>query len=113
MSFFDSDIVIKEANEISFLQQDILNRMPRIPLMEKDERIKFFDDMIDLIERQKIFYSRLSLSDDPRAQDLKEQFRQAAIMLGMDANGVNMMEIYDTFKESMMSVRKQVLDGLL
>lgn len=113
MSFFDSEIVRKEANEISFLQQDILNRMPRIPLMEHDERVQFFDDMIDLIERQKIFYSRLSLSDDPRAQELKEQFRQAAIMLGMDANGVNMMEIYDTFKESMMSVRKQVLDGLL
>lgn len=113
MSFFDSEIVRKEANEISFLQQDIIKRMPRIPLMELDERIQFFDDMIDLIDRQKIFYSRLSLSDDPMAQDLKEQFKQAATMLGMPTGHMNMMDIYEDFKKSMTTVRQQVLDGTL
>lgn len=113
MSFFDSEIVRKEANEISFLQQDILKRMPRIPLMELNERVQFFDDMIDLIDRQKIFYSRLSLSDDPMAQDLKEQFRQAAAMLGMPTGHMNMMDIYEDFKKSMETVRQQVLDGTI
>jgi hypothetical protein len=113
MSFFDSEIVRKEANEISFLQQDIMKRMARIPIMERDERIQFFDDMIDLIDRQKIFYSRLSLSDDPKAQELKEQFRQAAAILGMPSGHMNMMDIYEDFKKSMELVRQQVLDGTL
>lgn len=113
MSFFDSEIVRQEARKISELQQEIIKIIPTIPTIPKDERIEYFDKMISLIELQKIFYNRLSLSDDPKAQDLKEQFRQAAIMLGMPANHVNMNLIYDDFIESMEDLRRQTLDGTL
>jgi hypothetical protein len=111
MSFFDSEIVRREAEEISDLQQEIIKIIPQIPILPYNERIEYFDKMIDLIERQKIFYNRLSLSDDPRAQDLKEQFRQAAIMLGMSPNHLNMNQIYDDFIESMTDLRQQTIDG--
>jgi hypothetical protein len=111
MSFFDSEIVRKEAEEISDLQQEVIKIIPRIPTLAQDDRIKYFDKMIDLIERQKIFYNRLSLSDDPRAQDLKEQFKQAAVMLGMSPNHLNMNQIYDDFIESMADLKQQTLDG--
>lgn len=111
MSFFDSEIVRKEAEEISLKQQEILNRMPFITMMETDDKINFFDAMLDLIERQKVFYMRLNLSDDPMAVEMKDQFRSAAAMLGMDTKKMNMMEIYDGFKKNMENVRQQVLDG--
>lgn len=113
MSFFDSEIVRKEAEEISLKQQEILNRMPFITMMETDDKINFFDAMIELIERQKVFYMRLNLSDDPDANEMKAQFRNAATMLGMDTKKMNMMEIYDGFKKNMENVRQQVLDGEL
>ncbi|MGA1713424.1 MAG: DUF1825 family protein [bacterium] len=113
MSFFDSEIVRKEAEEISLKQQEILNRMPFITMMETDDKINFFDAMIELIERQKVFYMRLNLSDDPDANEMKSQFRSAAAMLGMDTKKMNMMEIYDGFKKNMENVRQQVLDGEL
>lgn len=111
MSFFDSEIVRQEAQEISLKQQEILNRMPFIPMMESDDKVDFFDAMLDLIERQKVFYMRLNLSDDPMAVEMKDQFRNAAKMLGMDTSKMNMMEIYDGFKKNMENVRQQVLDG--
>lgn len=113
MSFFDSEIVRNEAREISELQQEIITVIPKLPILPRTERVEYFDKMIDLIERQKIFYNRLSLSDDPRAQDLKDQFRQAAIMLGMNANSLNMNEVYDNFIESMTDLRQQTVDGRL
>ena len=111
MSFFDSKIVQQEAEEISLKQQEIVNRMPFIPMMTSDDRIDFFDAMLDLIERQKIFYMRLNLSDDPMAKELKAEFRRAAKTLGMDAEGLDMLGIYDSFRENMENVRQQVLDG--
>ena len=111
MSFFDSKIVQQEAQEISLKQQEIVNRMPFIPMMTSDDRIDFFDAMLELIERQKIFYMRLNLSDDPMAKELQAEFRRAAKTLGMDADGLDMLGIYDSFRENMENVRQQVLDG--
>ena len=113
MSFFDSEIVQKEAEEINLRQQEIVNRMPFIPLMDLDDRIEFFDAMLDLIERQKIFYMRLNLSDDPMAIHLKEEFRHGAKAMGLDADGLDMMDIYEGFRKNMENVRQQVLDGEL
>ena len=113
MSFFESEIVQKEAEEINLKQQEIVNRLPFIPLMETDDRIEFFDAMLDLIERQKVFYMRLNLSDDPMALRLKQEFRDAARRIGMDADGLNMLDIYDKFRDNMENVRQQVLDGEL
>jgi len=113
MSFFESEIVQKEAQEISLKQQEIVNRMPFIPLMDLEDRIEFFDAMLDLIDRQKIFYMRLNLSDDPMAKRLKEDFRRGAVALGMNVEGLSMLDIYDGFRENMENVRQQVLDGEL
>ena len=113
MSFFESEIVQKEAEEINLKQQEIVSRLPFIPLMETDDRIEFFDAMLYLIERQKVFYMRLNLSDDPMALRLKQEIRDAARRLGMDADGLNMLDIYDKFRDNMESVRQQVLDGEL
>ena len=87
--------------------------IPKIPILPREERIEYFDKMINLIERQKIFYNRLSLSDDPNARELKNQFKQAAIMLGMNAQHLNMNEIYDDFIQSMSELRQQTLDGII
>ena len=37
----------------------------------------------DLIEKQKILYTRLSLSDDPEAKKMKENIIESASMMGL------------------------------
>lgn len=111
MSFFDSEIVRNEAQAITDLQQEIVKVLPSLMILPKEEKIGCIDKMITLIEKQKIFYNRISLSDDPRALELKEQFIQAARMLGMTLTGGNMNKIYDDFTESMKEMKRQVLDG--
>lgn len=116
MSFFNSEIVRKEADEITTLQQEILKIIPNLPDLEKNDRISYLDKMIHLIEKQKIFFTRISLSDDPSAIELKEQFINAARMLGMmrtiDTN-IDMNQIYNNFLDSMQELRQQTIDDII
>ena len=45
-----------------------------------------------MIEKQKVFYTRLKLSDDPEATEMADSIKQAAVMFGAsdseDANVV-------------------------
>ncbi len=113
MSFFDSEIVRNEAQEITDLQQEIIKSIPNLLNLPRDEKLECIDKMLTLIDKQKIFYNRICLSDDPRAADLKEQFVQAARMLGMTITGANMNQIYDNFSSSMAEMKRLVLDGTL
>jgi hypothetical protein len=112
MSFFNSEIVRDEIREMGELQEEIMSMIPSIPISPREKKLEFTDKMLYLIERQKIFYGRISLSDDPEALEIKQRFKDAAILLGMAPNSMNMFQVYDDFAESIREMRKKVLDGL-
>ena len=73
MSFFDSDVVRAEMTEISELQEDVYRNVFKFPSMNKEEK-KFHVGMLErLLDKQKVLYTRLSLSDDPEAKEMKER----------------------------------------
>jgi len=113
MSFFDSEIVRQEAQEITDLQQEIVKFLPNLLTLPRGDKLECIDKMLLLIEKQKIFYNRISLSDDPRALDLKDEFVKAARMMGMTITGSNMNQIYDGFATNMEEMKRQVLDGTI
>ena len=114
MSFFDSEIVQNEIAEIHNMQAEIITMIPKLPFLMQDEQVKYFDKMIDRVEKQKVFYMRLSLTDDPRAKQLQEEFKKAAIMLGMTSNtDQDLALLYESFKDSMYELRRKTIDGTL
>ena len=54
MSFFESEIVQKSRGDQPQAARD-RQSVAVHPLMETGDRIDFFDAMLDLIERQKVF----------------------------------------------------------
>lgn len=112
MSFFDSEIVQNEIAEINRMQAEIVAIIPKLPFLMQEEQVKYFDHMIDLVEKQKVFYTRLTLSDDPRAKELQEEFKKAAIMLGMTSDAdEDLGLLYESFKDSMYDLRRKTIDG--
>ena len=86
MSFFNSDIVRAEMSEISILQDDIYRNIFTFPAMNTEEK-KFHISLLEkLLSKQKILYTRLSLSDDPEAIEMKEKIVESATMMGMSPN---------------------------
>ena len=62
------------------------------------------DKMIELIDIQQTMYMRVTLSDDPQAEQLCAQVREAAKMVGLSPNDVN-HTFYDTLRDN---VRKMI-----
>lgn len=52
------------------------------PVLSYEKKLEYFDVLKTLIEKQKIFNARISLSDDPEAKDMYNSMKDAAVMLG-------------------------------
>ena len=105
MSFFDSDVVRAEMTEISELQEDVYRNVFKFPSMNKEEK-KFHVAMLErLLDKQRILYTRLSLSDDPEAKMMKDRIVESATMMGLpphsDMNTVfsNMSKMLEVMKD--------------
>lgn len=83
MTFFDSEIVRSSITEIAIIQEDLQSMLFKIPYMDNDEKIKYIRLMETLLEKQKILYTRLSLSEDPSALKIKNRIKQSMIDLGI------------------------------
>lgn len=89
-TFFQSEMVKGDLQELAKLQEYCMKSAYAFPALSPEKKMKYFEVLETMIERQKIFYTRLKLSDDPEAQEMADQVKQAAIMFGasehQDAN---------------------------
>ena len=98
MSFLDSEIVRSEMAEIHELQEDVYENFMRFPYMNNADRAHHIDQLSKLLEKQKIVYARLSLSEDPDAKEMKENIMQSAKSMGLPAN-VDVARMFDQMSE--------------
>ena len=64
------------------LQQFCFRSAMNFVLLDEERRLEYFDALTTLIEKQKIFYARIKLSDDPEAVSVLETMKQGVVMLG-------------------------------
>ena len=108
MSFFDSEMVRAEMAEISELQEEVYGNVFSFPQMSAEDQRYQVDILARLLEKQQILYTRLSLSDDPRGQKMKEEICEGATAMGLPAN-VDMNIIFSQMSQ-MIGVMKKQLD---
>ena len=77
--FFDSEIVREELKEINQLQESIYGALFSFRGMSRESQVEHIDMLVDLLERQKVMYTRLSLSDDPEAKQMKDDLKKSTI----------------------------------
>ena len=104
-AFFDSEVVRKEMTDIQELQEEVYGSVFNFPQMETEEQL----DHIELLEKQRVLYTRMSLSDDPAAKKMKENIQQSAVMIGMPKD-VNMTTVFANM-EKMIEVMRQQVDN--
>jgi len=107
MSFFESEVVRAEMTEIQELQEEVYGNVFKFPSMSKEEKKFHVALMEKLVDKQKVLYTRLSLSDDPEAKMMKSRIVESATMMGLpqdvDINVVfsNMSKMLDTMKKQL------------
>ena len=109
MTFFDSDLVRKEMTDIQELQEEIYGSVFNFPQMDNEEKEEHIDLLMELLEKQRILYARMSLSDDPQAKKMKENIQESAVMMGRPKD-VDMANVFSNM-EKMIGIMKQQVDN--
>ena len=90
MRFFDSDQVRGTVMELEQLQQELTVDLMHLAEYGVEERREHLERLKTFLEKQKLFFFRVSLSDDPDALLIKEKVVEAAKMFGYsDADGMD------------------------
>ena len=107
MSFFDSEVVRAEMTEIQELQEEVYTRVFEFPSMSKEDKIDHVQMLERLLEKQRVLYTRLSLSDDPEAKMMKERITDSAVAMGMPKD-VDMSVIFSNMASLLDTMRQQI-----
>ena len=105
--FFDSEIIQEELKEINNLQEEIYGSLFNFSAMSNEEKLKNVEILSNLLEKQKVMYTRLSLSDDPKAVEMKENLRKSVAMMGFPPE-TDMSMLFSSMKATIDALKEYV-----
>ena len=80
--FFRSAQVRAALAELAEIQDDLAHTMSNPRILSDDEKKDYVKKLKLFLEKQKLFFFRVSLSDDPEAVQVKEHILDTAQMFG-------------------------------
>ena len=107
MSFLDSEIVQKEMKEISEMQDKIYASVFSFATMGKEDKLNHVTMLQELLNKQQVLYTRMSLSDDPEAKNLKDQILTSARQLGFPPD-VDLRYVFANMADIIENMKKHI-----
>ena len=74
-------------------------------MMPREDKLEHIDKMTILLEKQRIMYTRLSLSDDPQAVEMKENLRRSVALMGFPPE-TDMNILFSSMTKTIESLKK-------
>ena len=105
--FFKSDIIQEELKKINKLQEEIYGSLLSFGGMSKEDKLEHIDMLQTLLEKQRVMYTRLSLSDDPKAVEMKENLRKSVAMMGFPPE-TDMTMLFSSMNATIEALKKYV-----
>ena len=105
--FFESEFVQDAITDINELQEEVYAEVFSFDKLNNEEKLQHLDKLNTLLEKQRNLYTRMSLSDDPRASEMRENVRKSAVMMGFPkdiACGV----LFANMQKTLEKVRAQI-----
>ena len=103
--FFDSEIIQEELREINKLQEDIYGSILTFGMMSNEDKLEHIEKLSNLLDKQRIMYTRLSLSDDPAAVEMKENLRKSVALMGFPPE-TDMQVLFTSMTKTIESLKK-------
>jgi len=103
--FFDSDIIQDELKEINKLQEEIYGSILTFGAMDRETKLDHIEKLQSLLEKQRVMYTRLSLSDDPTAVEMKENLRKSVALMGFPPE-TDMQILFNSMNQTIESLKK-------
>ena len=108
MSFFKSEQVQTNLQDIFDTYKEIASMTSQLGSMNKEEKLDHIEDCKVLIDKQKTFYGRLCLAsaEDPEAADMKTRINALSNAFGYQDLG----ECMDAMVETLEAAAQRELD---
>ena len=103
--FFDSEMIQNELNEINELQKFIYGSILTFGRMPREGKLEHIDKLTQLLEKQRIMYTRLSLSDDPQAVEMKENLKKSVAIMGFPPD-TDMNLLFNSMNKTIESLKE-------
>ena len=110
MSFFQSELVRGDIQEMVDLQQFCFKSAMNFVLLDDERKLDYFEKLELLIEKQKTFYFRIKLSDDPEAVSVLETMKQGVVMLGATPD-TPIESMFDELAEKVRFMKDKLQSG--
>ena len=107
--FFKSAQVRAALAELAEIQDDLAHTMSSPRILSDDEKKDYVKKLKLFLEKQKLFFFRVSLSEDPEAVQVKEHILETAQMFGFkEMTGMN--KFFQQLDETIKKVEKDLDD---
>ena len=105
--FFDSEVVRESVFELEALQTQLSTDLLNLANYSYEQRKEHLETLKTFLEKQKIFFFRVSLSDDPDALLIKEKVIETAKMFGYDEID-GMEKFFETLDHTIEKLQKSL-----
>ena len=119
-------IKIKDDDDITTIKEEIitLGKLSKDPTCkkgisclyrgyQKDDEIIIIMEYIEgknlqqLLEKQRVLYTRMSLSDDPEAKEMKDKIIDSAKMMGLE-EGMDISYMFGNMEKLLESLKEEI-----
>ena len=109
--FFKSAQVRAALAELAEIQDDLAHTMSSPRILSDDEKKDDGSKLKLFLEKQKLFFFRVSLSDDPEAVQVKEHILDTAQMFGFKEM-TGMDKFFQQLDDTIKKVEKDLDEGV-
>ena len=73
----------------------------------REDKVDHIEKLTELLEKQRVMYTRISLSKDPEAIDLKKHLQKSVELLGFP-EGTDMMLLFSGMSNTIENLKKSI-----
>ena len=94
-------------DSIHGLQAEIYQNAFKFGTMSRQDKIDHIDKLTNLLEKQQLMYTRISLSKDPEAVELKEHLEKSVQLLGFP-EGTDMSLLFSGMSNTIENLKNSI-----
>ena len=104
--FLESETVRLEMEDIYELQKELYQVIAKFPQMSDEAKWIHIETVKELLEKQQVMWTRVTLSDDPEAIRMKESIRNGSKQMGFGDADLNM--IFSNMRNTLNAMQKSL-----
>ena len=107
--FFKSEMVRGDLQEMMELQKYCFLAANAFPVLSYEKKVEYFDVLETFIEKQKIFNTRIAVSDDPEAKHTSKPMKAVVVMLRSPEDQA-LAECFDRLLIKVKQMKEQLVE---